>query len=49
MRKFRKFASEVIDEQRRDMIERLVLGIENVEDVSVLEDLLARRTLNPIE
>ncbi|CAL5873592.1 uncharacterized protein PFLUO_LOCUS7873 [Penicillium psychrofluorescens] len=46
--KFRRYTSEVIDDQRRDMIEKLVLGLEDIEDICALEDLLAGPTLNPI-
>jgi len=47
--KWRKLAATVIDQQRLEQIERLVLGLEDLEDISGLIDLLAQpaaRTLS---
>lgn len=47
--KWRKLAATVIDQQRLEEIEKSVLGLEDVEDVSTLIDLLAQpagRALN---
>lgn len=46
--KFRKFTEGIIDKQRRDAIERLVLNLESVTDIAALEELLAGKTENPI-
>ncbi|KAL1968444.1 hypothetical protein VTN77DRAFT_1973 [Rasamsonia byssochlamydoides] len=48
LEKWRRFTQGLIEDKRRDEIESLVLNLENVEDVTVLEDLLAGPTLNPI-
>ncbi|KAJ5311727.1 hypothetical protein N7476_007587 [Penicillium atrosanguineum] len=49
LEKFRRFTKGIVDDWRRDEIERLVLDIENVGDITDLEGLLAGRTANPIE
>jgi aconitate decarboxylase len=49
LEKFRRFMTGIVDDQRRDAIERLVLGIEKVEDINVLEEILAGPTKNPID
>lgn len=46
--KFRRFTEGIVDEERREAIERLVLNIETVGDITVLEELLAGRTASPI-
>ncbi|KAL1983718.1 hypothetical protein VTN96DRAFT_9974 [Rasamsonia emersonii] len=46
--KWRRFTEGLIEDRRRDEIEALVLNLEKLDDVSVLEDLLAGETLNPI-
>ncbi|GES65502.1 immune-responsive protein [Aspergillus terreus] len=46
--KFRMFTSDLIEKERRDAIERLVLRLEFLEDVSALEELLSGSTLSPI-
>lgn len=47
--KFRAFTEGIIDEGRRDAIEKTVLNLETIADITLLEDLLAGRTVNPIE
>ena len=49
LEKFRRFTKGIVDDRRRDEIERLVLDIENISDITVLEGLLAGGTANPIE
>jgi aconitate decarboxylase len=49
LERFRRFTKGMVDDRRRDEIERLVLDIENVSDITDLERLLAERTGNPIE
>ncbi|KAJ5439125.1 uncharacterized protein N7458_010123 [Penicillium daleae] len=49
LEKYRRFTEGIVDAQRRDEIERLVLDIENIEDITVLEELLAGPTKNPID
>jgi aconitate decarboxylase len=49
LEKSRRFTKGIVDDRRRDEIERLVLDIENVSDITDLERLLAERTANPIE
>lgn len=44
--KFRKFTKGLIDDKRRTTIEKLVLDMENVDDISVLDNLLA--SLQPL-
>ncbi|KAH8694929.1 putative immune-responsive protein [Talaromyces proteolyticus] len=46
--KWRRLTQGIIEEKRRDKIEKLVLGIEDLEDVSVLDELLAGPIANPI-
>lgn len=46
--KFRRFTTGIMDDERRDAIERLVLDIEKVEDNTVPEELLAGPTRNSI-
>lgn len=46
--KWRRFTAGLIDDKRRDEIEAMVLNLERVKDVTVLEDLLAGMTRNPI-
>ncbi|KAJ5579718.1 uncharacterized protein N7459_005703 [Penicillium hispanicum] len=46
--KFRTFTGGIIEEQRRDAIEKLVLNLETVADIAGLEALLAGQTKNPI-
>ena len=46
--KFRSFTKGVVDEGRRNAIEYLVLNLETVADIALLEDLLARQTVNSI-
>jgi hypothetical protein len=48
LEKFRGFTEEVIDVERQNAIEKLVLELETLDDVSVLENLLGKRTLDPI-
>lgn len=40
--KFRRFTKGLIDDERREKIEKLVLDMENLEDISVLDELLAK-------
>ena len=47
LEKFRKFTKGLIDDKRRELIEKLVLDMENLEDISVIDDLLARLQLLP--
>lgn len=49
LEKFRRFTDGIVEAQRRNEIERLVLGLEKVEDITVLEELLAGPTRNPID
>lgn len=46
--KWRRLTQGIIEEKRRDAIEKLVLEIEGLEDVGVLEELLAGPIMNPI-
>lgn len=46
--KWRKFTQGLIEGERRDRIEKLVLNLESLDDISDLEALLAGPTLNPI-
>ncbi|KKK20504.1 hypothetical protein ARAM_001108 [Aspergillus rambellii] len=46
--KYRKFTKGLIDDERRNSIEKLVLGLEELDDVTSLEELLAGPILNPI-
>ena len=46
--KWRRLTKGVIDDERRDQIEKLCLGLEDLDDVVKLEDLLAGLTKNPI-
>lgn len=48
LEKFRRFTKEVIDVERQSAIEKIVLEMETLDDVCVLEDLLAGHTLDPI-
>jgi aconitate decarboxylase len=48
LEKWRRLTQGLIDEERRDTIETLVLDIENVDDVAVLNELMAAPMLNPI-
>jgi aconitate decarboxylase len=41
LEKFRKFTKGLINDEKREMIEKLVLDMENLEDISVLDELLA--------
>ena len=47
LEKFRKFTKGLIDDKRRELIEKLVLDMENLEDISVIDDLLAKLQLLP--
>jgi aconitate decarboxylase len=44
LEKFRRFTKGIVDDRRREQIERLVLDIENVSDITALERLLAEGT-----
>jgi aconitate decarboxylase len=46
--KWRAITRDVIDDERRSIIEKTCLGIEELDDVMVLGDLLAGVTRNPI-
>ena len=46
--KWRVITRDVIDDKRRERIEKTCLGIEELGDVMVLGDLLAGITKNPI-
>ena len=46
--KWRAITRDVIDDERRSMIEKACLGIEELDDVMMLGDLLAGVTKNPI-
>jgi aconitate decarboxylase len=46
--KWRGLMKEVITDERRDEIERVCLGIDGLEDITKLSDLLAGLTKNPI-
>ncbi|KAJ9301713.1 hypothetical protein DTO217A2_7550 [Paecilomyces variotii] len=46
--KFRTFTRGLIDNKRQEAIEKLVLGLEDLADVSVLDEVLAGLTLDPI-
>ncbi len=46
--KWRGLAKSVIDDERREKIERLCLSIDSLDDITELGDLLAGVTLNPI-
>jgi aconitate decarboxylase len=48
LEKWRQVTKGLIPSERRDEIERLVLDLENLGDVTQLEDLLLGPTLNPI-
>lgn len=48
LEKWRRLTQGLVDNERRDKIEKLVLDIENVEDVDVLNQLMAAPFLNPI-
>ncbi|KAL4894253.1 hypothetical protein BDV59DRAFT_201096 [Aspergillus ambiguus] len=47
LHKFRAFTTGLIDQERRDAIERSVLRLENLDDVSALENLLSGSFLSP--
>jgi aconitate decarboxylase len=42
LEKFRRFTKGLIDDERREKIEKLVLDMENLEDISVLDEVLAK-------
>lgn len=42
LEKFRKFTTGLVDDKRREMIEKFVLDLENLEDISILDNVLAR-------
>lgn len=46
--KFRTFTRGLIDNKRQDIIEKLVLGLEDITDVSCLDEVLAGSTLDPL-
>ncbi len=46
--KWRDLTKGVIDDERREKIEKLCLGLEELEDVTALSDLMAEITKNPI-
>ncbi|GAE00238.1 conserved hypothetical protein [Paecilomyces variotii No. 5] len=48
LEKFRTFTRGLIDNKRQEAIENLVLGLEDVNDVSSLDEVLAGLTLDPI-
>lgn len=47
LQKFRKYTTGLIDGKTQETIEKLVLDMENLKDISVLQDLLARPQLLP--
>ncbi|OKL63217.1 hypothetical protein UA08_01310 [Talaromyces atroroseus] len=48
LEKWRRLTQGLVEEERRDQIEKMVLDIENVDDVAVLNQLMAAPFLNPI-
>lgn len=48
LEKWRRLTQGIIHEETRDQIERLVLDIETLEDVRVLDDLMATSASNPL-
>ncbi|KAJ5124319.1 uncharacterized protein N7515_008144 [Penicillium bovifimosum] len=46
LEKFRNFTKGLIDDKRREMIEKLVLDMENLQDISILDELLASPQLH---
>jgi aconitate decarboxylase len=48
LKKWRDLMNGVIDDERREKIEKLCLGLEELEDVMELNDLMAGLTKNPI-
>lgn len=48
LEKWRRLTQDIIDESTRDRIERLVLDIEALKDVSILDDLMGTSVSNPL-
>lgn len=48
LEKWRRLTQDLMDQKRRDQIEALVMGLEDLEDVSVLDDLMGAAVSNPI-
>lgn len=48
MEKWRGLCKGVIDDEKRGEIERLCLGLEDLDDIIKLEDFMAGLTKNPI-
>ncbi|KAJ5101891.1 immune-responsive protein [Penicillium alfredii] len=49
LQKFRTFTDGIMAPERRDRIEKIVLDLETMDDVSILENLLAAPTRSPID
>lgn len=47
LEKLWRFTKRLMDDQRRDVLERLVLDIERLENITVLEKVLAGPTRHP--